>query len=119
LHGDATFPSREHLRRGADFRRAYDTGRRGAGRLLVVYAVPATTGVRQVGFVTSRRVGNAVVRNRVRRLMREAYRLNKMKFSDHLQLVVIARPAARGAAFVAVQSELLELCRQLAIVKPS
>ena len=119
LHDRHTFLSREHLRRGSDFRRVYDTGRRCAGKLLVLYALPGTTGGRQVGVVTSRRIGNAVIRNRARRLMREAYRLNKVKLNEHLQIVMIARSAIRDKSFQNVEAEMLALWRQVGIVSAS
>jgi ribonuclease P protein component len=116
LHGSGTFRPQEHLRRGADFRRLYDQGRRCAGRLLVLYVLVGTTGGRRVGVVTSRRIGNAVTRNRARRLMREAYRLNKLKLPEHLELVMIARSAIAQTGLAQVQAEMLALWRQAAIL---
>ena len=116
MHGCRTLPKTERLQNGWQFRHAYDTGSRRAGRLLVLYAVPATQGGRQLGVVTSRRIGNAVARNRARRLLREAYRLNKDKLPPHLQLVMIARSAIRDQRFHDVEAEVLNLCRQAGVI---
>ena len=119
MHGDRTFPKTERLQHGWQFRRLYDTGNRREGRLLVLYALAGTEGGRQLGVVTSRRVGNAVTRNRARRLLREAYRLNKEKLVKHLQLVMIARSAIRGKPLSAVAAEVLALGRQAGITVES
>ena len=66
-------PSPERLRRGSDFRRVMRTGRRLAGTRMVLYVAPREGQVR-AGFISGRRVGGAVVRNRARRLMKEAWR---------------------------------------------
>ena len=96
MHGRQTFPKSEHLRYGAQFRRVYEQGRKVAGSLLVLYALeePGTgPDGRAVGIVTGRRVGGAVQRNRARRLLREAYRLNKQKLKPNLQIVMVGRSA--------------------------
>jgi ribonuclease P protein component len=119
LHGDSTFPKSEHLRHPWQFRLLYDTGRRCEGRLLVLYALETDNGGRQLGVVTSRRVGNAVVRNRARRLLREAYRLNKLKLKPHLQLVMIARSAIREKSLRDVESEMLALWERTGVLCPT
>jgi ribonuclease P protein component len=113
LHGAHTFPKCERLQYGYQFRRVYDRGRRFAGRAVVlcVLAEPAAeiTAPRAVGIVASRKVGGAVVRNHARRLLREAYRLNKQKLKTNLQIVMIARAAIKDQGFAEVQAEVLNL----------
>jgi ribonuclease P protein component len=119
-----TLPKSERLKRGSQFRHAYEHGRKYVGKLFVLYVVddsperPAATGQasRAVGVVTSRKVGNAVTRNRARRLLREAYRLNKQKFKDNLQMVMIARSAMNGKRLPEVEAELLRLFRAAGIL---
>jgi ribonuclease P protein component len=119
LHGSQRLPKSERLQRGYQFRCAYEQGRKFIGRLVVVYVLDsppdssdATAPVpRAIGVVTSRKVGCAVVRNRARRLLREAYRLNKQKLKTDVQIVMIARSAIKGKRLQDVEAELLRLFR--------
>ena len=112
MHGSNTLPKSERLQHGHQFRQAYEHGRKFVGRLFVLYVVDEPTEQpRAVGMVTSRRVGNAVTRNRARRLLREAYRLNKRKFKTNLLIVMVARSAINGKRLVDVEAELLRLFR--------
>jgi ribonuclease P protein component len=102
-------PKDERLQHGYQFRRAYEQGRKFTGRLVVLYVVEGSPARRALGVVTSRKVGGAVVRNRARRLLREAYRLNKQKLKTNLQIVMIARTAINGKQRQDVEAEVLRL----------
>lgn len=125
MHGSSTFPKSERLQRGHQFRHAYEHGRKIVGRFFVLYYVvddqlgqsPAGMPAgRALGVVTSRKVGNAVARNRARRLLREAYRLNKQKFRTNLQIVMIARTAINGKRLQEVEAEFLRLSQAVGIL---
>jgi ribonuclease P protein component len=92
---DHRFLAKHHVRRGADFRRAY--GRRcSAGNTeMVIYGYPNESTFPRLGISASRRIGNAVVRNRWKRLLREAFRLSREKLPSGIDLIVVPRPAAR------------------------
>lgn len=109
MHGSHQFPKRERLQRRVEFRRVYDNGRRAEARLAVLYALDTPGEPRAVGVVTSRKIGGAVIRNRARRLLREAYRLNKAKMKLNVQLILIARSAMRHARYADVEADLLKL----------
>jgi ribonuclease P protein component len=72
-----------------------------------------------IGVITGRAIGGAVERNRARRLMREAFRLNRQKLKDNFQMIVVARTAIRGAGFTEVQAELLRLLRAAGMMMDS
>jgi ribonuclease P protein component len=117
LDGNRTFPKRERLQRNYEFRRVYEHGRKVEGKYVVLYVWEGTTetaaaGRRALGVVTSRKVGDAVTRNRARRLLREAYRLNKHKLKTNLQMVMVARIAIRGRRLQEIEACLLDLFRE-------
>lgn len=67
------------------------------------------------GIVTSKRVGNAVVRNRVRRRLREICRLHRPELRPDAMVVVVAKPAGAAATFQELHEEWLILARRLSI----
>lgn len=85
------FRPHEHLRRPADFQAVYDRRRSAADGSLVVYAKENGLPYSRVGLSVSKKFGAAVVRNRIRRLMREAYRLGKDELPTGFDLVLIPR----------------------------
>ena len=85
------FRREQRLLHKADFDRVFATGRRVFARGLVLHALPSPTGQARLGLVTSRRFGDAVRRNRARRLLREAFRLSQHELPP---LDVVALPQA-------------------------
>lgn len=101
------------LRSPKDFHRVRRGGRRSAGACLVVERAPAFTPGRScLGLVVSRRVGGAVVRNRVKRCVREWFRRSHEAFPEAMDVVVIARARAAGQSCQALAGELAGLIRQ-------
>jgi len=115
----------ERIRRRADYLRIQGGGRKLLTPSFVCFGVrpvprsePAPAGPvdkspTQLGITVSRRVGGAVVRNRVKRLVREAFRLHKTDFPRGLELVLIARAEAAKIGYAQVERELSELGRRL------
>jgi ribonuclease P protein component len=72
----------------------------------VVLTTPARSAQSRLGITVSRRVGDAVARNRIKRLVREFFRHNQMRIRPAQDVVVIARPGAADATYPDVQREL-------------
>ena len=90
---------RGRLSRSAEFDRVFRQGRSIANRVLVLYAFPrAEEGEPRLGVSVSKRVGGAVERNHVKRLLREAFASESSGLPDGVDIVVVARPEARAVA---------------------
>ncbi len=94
------------MRDGQEFKQAVRRGRKAAEPAMVVHVVPGTDGVTSVGFVVSKAVGNAVVRNRVKRRLRHltAARIDDVPAGS--RIVVRARPSAAAATSAQLDEQL-------------
>lgn len=99
------------------FRRLYSTSGQ-ANSIMVLYARKNRTGTNRVGITVSKKLGHAVVRNRVRRRLREVYRLNEAKFQPGWDIVVVARSRCISASFQDIVSAYLTLAAKAGILRP-
>ena len=95
----------ERLRRPADIQALFQRGYREEWRSFVALW-RLSGGGRRAGFTVSRRVGGAVERNRVRRRIREAYRLQQHALRPGIDVVFIGRPVALTESFVDLYAEM-------------
>jgi ribonuclease P protein component len=117
------------LSRSEDFTRVYRTGRSVANKYLVLYyfersgsgpgTVGAASGAR-VGFSVSKRLGGAVDRNRIKRVLREAFRMHGQSLGGNMDLVLIARTPIvellESGGFKAVEDKMVEVFRKASLV---
>lgn len=99
----------ESLKNNRDFRSVYDKGKSFANRFLVMFYIRNETGVSRVGFSVTKKLGNAIVRNKVKRRMKESYRLHSHKFKKGYDIVFLSRVKAKSANYKEIESALLHL----------
>jgi ribonuclease P protein component len=115
-----TFGRARRLTRSSEFIRVKNHGNVQRGRLLMLgFLDLADDAAFQVGFVTSKRVGGAMTRNRVRRRLREIVRSHQQLVKHGVWMVLIARPAAATASYRALEDEWLRLAKRALILAPS
>lgn len=106
----------QSLTRNHIFRRLYASGGHGNG-LLVLYVRKNRTACNRVGVTVSKKLGKAVVRNRVRRRLREVYRLHESRFLPGWDIVVVARHRAITASFSDLTKAYLSLAKKSGILR--
>jgi ribonuclease P protein component len=113
MNAKATFRPHERLKDPKDFRRAFDRRRSNADDIMVIYGVENGRDHTRLGIsLSKKKVRAAHDRNRLKRLVREAFRLSKSDLPSGIDLIVL--PRRRGASFVAVQRSLVALTRGVA-----
>ena len=103
------------IKKNRDFRRIYSKGKTAANAYLAVYCRRNKATVNRLGLTVGTRVGKAVVRNRVRRLIRESYRLREQRMKKGYDLVVVARTRAAGASYWQIDAALADLVQKVGL----
>jgi len=90
-------PKRERLRKRKEFLDVYARGERLHGQNFILYMLENSLPYSRLGITVSRKIGPAVVRNRIKRHLREAFRANKRAISPHCDMVINAKRTAAAA----------------------
>jgi ribonuclease P protein component len=90
-----------------EFRRVYEQGRKLYSRFFTAFVLPSPNARARLGITTTRKIGNAVERNRARRLLREAYRKNKWLVPVGVDIVINAKRPLVEAAYVDLEGDFI------------
>lgn len=143
---ESSWPKAERIRKRGEYVRIQRGGRKLSTAHFLAFVLPSSTGptvqtgpatrtdlppspqtppvllpepaATRLGVTVSRKVGGAVVRNRVKRLVREAFRRNKHTLPKGLLLVVVAKSEAASARYEQVEAELREIARRTGPTSP-
>lgn len=101
----------ERLKNNRDFRKVYNLGKSYGNKFLVLFLIKNNLSYNRVGFSISKKLGNSVVRNKVKRRIKEAYRLNKNDIKTGYDIILLARVNAKNVGYKEIESALLHLIR--------
>jgi ribonuclease P protein component len=106
------------IKQSRDFARVRRAGQRAAsGCLLANWGPLPGSSHSRLGVITSRQLGNAVIRSRARRLLREVFRLHQHELAQPLELVLVARQSIVGKRFGQVERDFLTILRKAGLLK--
>ena len=105
------------LKKNYEFHRLYSKGKSAVTPFLVVYARKTKRSSSRIGFTVSTKLGHAVVRNRVRRRLREIYRLHEAETLPGTELVIVARSRAVTASYRQLERAMLSALRKLEVLR--
>ena len=110
--GDQRLRPVERLRRSSEYQRVFQHGKKLVSPTFVLYVLPTLELRSRLGMAVSRQVGNAVVRNRVKRRMRELFRRHKALLQPACDVVFVARRGAAEASLEEYTQQFLVLLRR-------
>lgn len=105
------------LKKNEDFRKVYQKRKSMANKLLIIYISENEYEFNRVGFTVSKKVGKSVVRSRVKRLLKESYRLNSEKVVQGYDIIFVARNTAVEATYKEIESAVIHLLKKMKLVK--
>lgn len=107
----------DSLKKNYEFRRLYNKGKSAVTPYLVLYVRRTRRDNNRLGLTVSNKIGKAVVRNRIRRRLREIYRLREDKLCRGLDMVIVARGRSAEASYHQLEKAFEKACRQLDLMQ--
>lgn len=107
------FPS---IKKNQDFRDVYENGKSRANKYLVMYILEKNQKRTRLGISSSKKIGNSVVRHRMARLLREAFRLHRSDIKQGYDIVVVVRATATEKSFYEIEKAYIHLLRLHALM---
>lgn len=103
------------LKNSRDFKIVYDNGIHKTENYFVMYVLDNNSSYNRIGISVSKKVGNSVVRHRIKRLVKECYRIRERDFRTGIDIVIIARHSASNITYDKVSRSLEYLGKKLGI----
>ena len=107
------FPQQFRVVKTAEYRKLYKAGRKTHSESFVLFSCENGLGHSRLGITVSRKVGGAVVRNRIKRLFREIFRRSREEIPNQLDMVVNAKAACVGVSYVELRAEFLAAAQRI------
>ena len=105
------------LKKNSDFRRLYAKGKSAVTPYMVVYCRRSRGQTNRLGYTVSAKLGHAVVRNRIRRRLREIYRLHAAELCTGFDIVIVARSRCIDAEYRKMDEAFLSACGHLGLIE--
>ena len=105
----------ESLTKNYEFKRLYNKGKSAASKYVVVYCARNNKAINKIGITVSTKLGGAVRRNRIRRRLKEIYRLNEQSLRKGYNIVLVARLQSRDAKWKDLESSVIYLFNKLGL----
>ena len=110
---DQRFGRKERLRKRTEFQKVFHEGKVFSNDQVIVYALLNSTRISRLGITVGRKFGNAVKRNRLKRIFREAYRLNKQVLNRGVDIIIIPRTGFTDLTLKSIEDKFKELLMQI------
>ena len=107
------FPKSNKIKAKKEFQNVYEKGHSVVDGLSVFYVLPGENEMIRIGFAVGKKVGNAVIRNHVKRMMREVFRLHK----ENVRVIWVARKRLAQADFKTYERVFLRLAKRAALLR--
>lgn len=106
----------DSIKNNYEFRRLYAKGMSAATSRVVVYLRKNRTGCNRLGITVGTKLGKAVVRNRIRRRLREIYRTNEHRLARGYDIVIVARGRSRDSEYREIEADFIRLAGKMGLL---
>lgn len=108
-----SFPKSARITKKMDFNRVFENGKIFRNNYATAYILCNDIGISRLGIIANKKLGNAVKRNRVKRLFREAFRINKDMLTCCVDIVILPQPNSKGFTFNLTEQYLKWLFKEI------
>lgn len=105
------------IKNSRDFSRTFHKGKSYSDKFLIIYIFPNRLDINRIGISIGKKVGNSVVRNRVKRLIRESYRLIKDNIKSGFDILFVPRPASKDSEYLDLVNSTNKILKKLEMIK--